>query len=46
MLVQWFWDFGTGSTSFEREPTYVFPDTGQYEVAQIVTHPHGDVWIL
>lgn len=37
----WFWDFDTGATSTLASPTYIFPDTGVYEVAQIVTHPSG-----
>lgn len=28
----WNWDFGTGDSSFQFEPTYVFPDTGIYSV--------------
>lgn len=39
--VRWFWDFGTGATSQQPSPTYTFPDTGRFEVAQIVTHPSG-----
>ncbi|MCI5083510.1 MAG: PKD domain-containing protein [Saprospiraceae bacterium] len=39
--ASWFWDFDTGATSILTNPTYVFPDTGMYEVAQIVTHPSG-----
>ncbi len=38
---QWLWDFDTGVTSTQRSPTYTFPDTGLYEVKQIVTHPNG-----
>jgi len=37
----WFWDFDTGATSTLASPSYIFPDTGVYEVAQIVTHPSG-----
>ena len=39
--VRWFWDFGTGRTSILQDPVYEFPDTGQYLVTQIVTHPLG-----
>lgn len=39
--ASWFWDFDTGATSILTNPTYVFPDTGMYQVAQIVTHPSG-----
>ncbi len=38
---RWFWDFGTGATSLQRSPSYSFPDTGLYQVKQIVTHPNG-----
>ncbi len=39
--ASWFWNFDTGATSILTNPTYVFPDTGMYQVAQIVTHPSG-----
>lgn len=34
--VQWYWDFGDGSTSDEESPTHVFPEPGDYEVCLIV----------
>lgn len=37
----WFWDFGNGATSILENPTYTYPDTGQFVVKQIVTHPSG-----
>lgn len=37
----WFWSFGNGSTSIQRNPTYTFRDTGMYIISQIVTHPSG-----
>jgi len=38
----WFWDFGTGSDqSRAQNPVFTFPDTGFYDVTQIVTHPSG-----
>lgn len=39
--VRWFWDFGTGATSLQTSPSYTFPDTGRFEVTQVVTHPSG-----
>ena len=39
--VQWFYDFGTGVHSLLPNPVYAFPDTGQYAVMQVVTHPSG-----
>lgn len=37
----WDWDFGNGVTSFERSPTYRYPDTGKFVITQVVTHPNG-----
>ncbi len=39
--VQWLYDFGTGAVSLQPDPVYVFPDTGQFAVTQVVTHPSG-----
>ena len=39
--ANWFWDFGNGATSFQQSPNYEYPDTGQYQVMQVVTHPSG-----
>jgi PKD repeat protein len=36
-LEYWLWDFGTGQTSGEQNPMYVYPDSGQYVVQMIVT---------
>jgi len=37
----WYWDFGGKGSSFNRNPTYTFLDTGMYEVKEIVFHPNG-----
>ena len=37
----WRWEFGDLGTSFNRNPTYTFRDTGTFEIRQIVTHPSG-----
>lgn len=37
----WFWDFGDGKFTFERNPSHTFQDTGFFEVMQIVTHLSG-----
>ncbi|MEL7121330.1 MAG: PKD domain-containing protein [Bacteroidota bacterium] len=37
----WFYDFGDGARSFERNPTHTYRDTGMYVMTQIVTHPNG-----
>lgn len=39
--IGWYWDFGNGAFSRERNPAYSFPDTGLYKVQLIVTHPSG-----
>ncbi|HMQ49291.1 MAG TPA: PKD domain-containing protein [Saprospiraceae bacterium] len=39
--IRWLYDFGSGRTSNLQEPVYVFPDTGLYQVMQVVTHPSG-----
>lgn len=33
---EYFWDFGTGATSTEFEPTYTYPDTGTFTMKLIV----------
>jgi gliding motility-associated-like protein len=39
--IRWLWDFGNGATSILQNPVYTYPDTGRYEVMQVVTHPSG-----
>ena len=39
--IRWFYDFGTGQSANLPNPSYTFPDTGMFEVMQIVTHPSG-----
>lgn len=39
--IGWRYDFSTGYSSNLANPIYTFPDTGRYEVRQIVTHPSG-----
>ncbi|HET6991964.1 MAG TPA: PKD domain-containing protein, partial [Bacteroidia bacterium] len=40
--VQWYWDFGvTGATSTLQNPTYVYPDTGYYNVMLIASASNG-----
>jgi PKD repeat protein len=36
-LASWFWDFGDGSTSTDRNPGHTFPDAGAYQVKLTVT---------
>jgi len=37
----WFYSFGNGSQSSDRNPEYTYPDTGMYVITQIVTHENG-----
>jgi gliding motility-associated-like protein len=37
----WQWDYGVPPGSFLPSPRVIFPDTGIYEVMQIVRHPSG-----
>lgn len=39
----WFYDFGNGDFSSDRNPVYTYPDTGVYQMLQIVTHENGCV---
>ena len=39
--VTYLWDFGTGITSTEANPTYTFDDAGEYEVTLTVTDELG-----
>ncbi len=39
--TRWFYDFGNTFNTFERNPSYSYPDTGRYTLTQIVTHPNG-----
>ncbi len=38
--VDWEWEFGDSWETIGPNPSYTFPDTGQYEVQLIVTHPY------
>jgi len=40
-VVSWFWDFGDGSTSMERNPTHSYADDGTYTVTLTVTDDDG-----
>lgn len=31
-IVEWFWDFGDGSTSYQQNPTHVYTANGNYSV--------------
>ena len=38
----WLWDFGDGGSSTEANPTYTYPEGGQYTVTLTVTNSFGD----
>jgi gliding motility-associated-like protein len=37
----WFWNFGDRGSSFDRNPTFTFQDTGLHEIMQVVFHANG-----
>ena len=39
--IGWRYEYSTGFTSNNPNPQYTFPDTGRYEVRQVVTHQSG-----
>ncbi len=40
-LTTWLWSFGTGETSGDQNPGYVYTDPGNYPVEMIVTDERG-----
>jgi len=38
---QYFWNFGDGDTSYDFQPTYMYPGPGTYTVTLIVTNMYG-----
>jgi PKD repeat protein len=38
----YFWEFGDGSYSFEKEPVHVYKDTGNYDVRLFATNNYDD----
>ena len=38
----YFWEFGDGSYSFEKEPMHVYKDTGNYDVRLYATNNYDD----
>ncbi len=37
----WYWNFGIGGTSTLQNPTYIYPESGSYDVTLIVTAAGG-----
>jgi len=42
-IVFWYWDFGDGRTSTERNPTYQYPDPGEFTIRLTVTDNDGGI---
>ncbi|KAA0002972.1 MAG: PKD domain-containing protein [Thermoplasmata archaeon] len=40
-IVAWYWDFGDGTTSTEKEPKHMYPDDGTYSINLTVTDDDG-----
>lgn len=40
-ITSWFWDFGDGNTSTERNPSHTYLQSGHYTVTLTVTGPTG-----
>jgi gliding motility-associated-like protein len=40
-LIGWNWDFGTGDSSTDQNPTYTYPQTGNYQVSLSVITENG-----
>lgn len=40
-IVEWFWQFGDGSTSEDQNPTHAYNATGDYEVTLTVVSANG-----
>ncbi|MEI9921834.1 MAG: PKD-like domain-containing protein [Bacteroidota bacterium] len=38
----WFWDFGDGFTSTDKEPTHVYKIEGVYDIMLVAKNDHGD----
>jgi len=39
--TQWFWTFGDGSSSTERDPVHIYAESGVYEVCLIVSNANA-----
>ena len=40
-IVEWFWDFGDGETSFEQDPIHTYAAPGDYDVTLTVFDANG-----
>lgn len=41
-FYSYFWEFGDGSYSFEKEPVHIYKDTGDYDVRLYATNNYDD----
>lgn len=41
-FYSYFWEFGDGSYSFEKEPVHIYKDTGNYDVRLFATNNYDD----
>src|SRR3954471_19297509 len=41
-FYSYFWEFGDGSYSFEKEPTHIYKDTGDYTIRLFATNNYDD----
>ena len=41
-ITEYYWDFGDGSTSEQKNPTHVYTEEGEYIVTLIVTDDNGE----
>src|SRR5436853_403659 len=41
-FYSYFWEFGDGSYSFEKEPVHIYKDTGDFDVRLYATNNYDD----
>lgn len=40
-ITKWFWDFGDGTTSTERQPRHTYENAGSYKVTMVASNASG-----
>ncbi|MAZ56038.1 MAG: hypothetical protein CMP54_03490 [Flavobacteriales bacterium] len=40
-IVNWFWDFGDGNTTYEQNPNHLYNDAGQYNICLNIEDENG-----
>ncbi|MFN8289730.1 MAG: PKD domain-containing protein [Chitinophagaceae bacterium] len=43
-MASYKWDFGNGITSFEKEPSYIYPHCGIYTIKLTATDVKGNIY--